>query len=302
MTMPRQVIPGRTYLITRRCTQRQLLMRPDHVVNAIYLYCLGEAAERYDISLIAWTALSNHHHVVVRDNLGNFPMFLAHLHKMLAKALNAHWGRWENLFATEQPNALYLVDEGARFDRLIYVLTNSVKHHLVDRVTDWPGASSLRQVLSGEPIIVERPIAFFGDDSKMPERVTLRCVRPDGFQCVTADEWRDTVLRAIDEAERAFRIERRELKISVVGRKGVLASKPTDFPHTGVARGGLRPNVASRDPDLRRGALEALREFRDSYRRKFEKWRDRAADVVFPLGTYKLMLFGVPCVVEVVAG
>lgn len=299
MTMPRQVIPGRTYLITRRCTQRCMLMRPDDVVNSIYLYCLGEAAERYEVSLIAWTALSNHHHVVVRDNLGNFPMFLAHLHKMLAKALNAHWGRWENLFATEQPNAVYLVDEGARFDRLVYVLANSVKHHLVDRVTDWPGACSLRQVLTGEPITVERPVAFFGDESKMPVKVTLRCLRPDGFESVTTDEWRDKVLRAIAEAERAFRVERKELKINVLGRKGVLAAKPTDLPHTVVPRGGLRPCVAGRDPDLRRGALDALREFRDAYRRKFEKWRARVEHVVFPLGTYKLMLFGVPCLVTI---
>ena len=29
MSIPRQVLPGSTYMITRRCTQRQFLMRPD---------------------------------------------------------------------------------------------------------------------------------------------------------------------------------------------------------------------------------------------------------------------------------
>ncbi|MBK6696369.1 MAG: hypothetical protein IPG50_29885 [Myxococcales bacterium] len=36
----------------------------------------------------------------MRDNLGNYPEFFAHFHKMTAKALNAYWGRWENLWAT----------------------------------------------------------------------------------------------------------------------------------------------------------------------------------------------------------
>jgi len=35
MTLPREIIPGRFYLITRRCTQRQFLLRPDdRLVNA----------------------------------------------------------------------------------------------------------------------------------------------------------------------------------------------------------------------------------------------------------------------------
>src|SRR6186713_2576999 len=89
VTAPRQVVPGRTYLLTRRCTQRQYLLRPDRQVVRIYLYCLGEAAARFGITLHAWCVMSNHEHLLVRDDRGNFPEFLAHWHKMLAKALNA---------------------------------------------------------------------------------------------------------------------------------------------------------------------------------------------------------------------
>lgn len=77
MTMPRQVA-GRTYLISRPCTQRQFLLRPDETVNQIYLYCLGEAAQRYEMTLHGWMPMGNHQHVQARDNLGNFPAFLAH--------------------------------------------------------------------------------------------------------------------------------------------------------------------------------------------------------------------------------
>ena len=33
MSLPREVLPGRCYLITRRCTQRTFLMRPDAATN-----------------------------------------------------------------------------------------------------------------------------------------------------------------------------------------------------------------------------------------------------------------------------
>ena len=105
VTVARQVVVGRTYLISRRCTQRQLLLRPDTTVEQIYLYCLGEAVQRYGITLHGFIAMSNHQHLVVRDNRPNFPEFLARLHKMIAKAMNALRGRWENFWATEQPSA-----------------------------------------------------------------------------------------------------------------------------------------------------------------------------------------------------
>jgi hypothetical protein len=48
-------------MLTRRCTQRQFLLRPDPVANLIYLYCLAEAAQRFEIVVILPMAMSNHH-------------------------------------------------------------------------------------------------------------------------------------------------------------------------------------------------------------------------------------------------
>ena len=100
MTIPRQVVAGRTYLISRRCTQRQLLLRPDARVEQIYLYCLGEAVERYGITLHGSIAMSNH----TSWSATTAPTFdfLCHLHEMVVKAMNALRGRWENFWATER--------------------------------------------------------------------------------------------------------------------------------------------------------------------------------------------------------
>jgi REP element-mobilizing transposase RayT len=296
VTAPRQVIPGRTYFISRRCTQRQFLLRPDKQVDQIYLYCLGEAAQRYEVTLLGWVPMSNHQHIEARDNRGNLPAFLAHLNKMLAKALNAHWGRWENLWASEPPNVVYLVDANARFEKLIYLLANPVNDHLVERASDWPGATSLAQVLSGRSITVKRPRGFFSEDGSMPEEVTLRAERPEGFENLTQAEWSKLVSDAISAAERAARDERAKKKIRVLGRKNVLREKHTDRPSTVEPRKGLRPNIACKDRDGRIRALDALRAFRIEYRAMFKRWISRAKDVVFPAGTYRLLHFGVPCV------
>ncbi len=38
MTPPRQVLPGTTYLVTRRCAQREFLLKPSERTTAIFKY------------------------------------------------------------------------------------------------------------------------------------------------------------------------------------------------------------------------------------------------------------------------
>jgi hypothetical protein len=82
--LPRPVLPRQFYLITRRCTQRQLLLRPDRETNNAFTYCLIEAAQRYGIgrdpTRVSFrrlaprsTARSRPHVVRVSDMLGALP-------------------------------------------------------------------------------------------------------------------------------------------------------------------------------------------------------------------------------------
>ena len=52
MSVPRQVLKKQFYLITRRCTQRQFLLRPDDATNNAFIYCLAIAARRCDVAVI----------------------------------------------------------------------------------------------------------------------------------------------------------------------------------------------------------------------------------------------------------
>jgi putative transposase len=94
---PRQVLPNQFYLITRRCTQRQFLLRPDASTNNAFTYCLIEAAQRYGVDVVLPCVLSNHYHAVIFDRSGRYPAFIEHFHKMFARSQNALRGRWENL-------------------------------------------------------------------------------------------------------------------------------------------------------------------------------------------------------------
>ena len=58
MSLPRQVLPGQFYMITRRCTQRQFLLRPVPATNNAFTYCLIEAAQRCEIDVLLPCAMS----------------------------------------------------------------------------------------------------------------------------------------------------------------------------------------------------------------------------------------------------
>jgi hypothetical protein len=268
-----------------------MLLRPGDNARQIYLYCLAEAASRYDITLNGYIAMSNHQHVILRDNQGNFPEFLAHLNKMIAKAMNTLLGRWENFWSSEQPNAVYLVEAADRFAKLVYILANPVAAHLVDRVTDWPGASSLALNLSGHTLTIKRPRCFFSPKGTMPEEVTLRIERPDGYENLSEPEWSELLRGALVKEEERARAERQEAGIGVLGRKGVLLTKPTDQPESVERRRRLRPHLACLDRVRRAVELAALAAFRLARAAALE--RNLAGDLhaLFPAGTYRIRGF-----------
>jgi hypothetical protein len=41
MSQPRQILPGYTYLITRRALRRHYLLRPEYVVNNLFIFFLA---------------------------------------------------------------------------------------------------------------------------------------------------------------------------------------------------------------------------------------------------------------------
>ena len=285
MSLPREIVPGRLYMITRRTTQRQLLLRPDDETNQIFLYCLAEAAERYGIEVVLPSVLSNHHHTIVRDPHGNISDFVGHLHKYVAKVMNDLRGRDENFWSNDEPSIVWLVDAADVMDKLVYAATNPVKDHLVERVDDWPGVNGLSALLEDRVLEAERPRRFFRSEGPMPATVTLRLTIP--AELGDPDEVRRTLRERVLAFEQRVTAERARTGRAVLGRRGVLRQSWQARPTSVEARRKVRPRLAARDSLTRKAAQRRDHEFQRAYREAWRRWR-AGLPTVFPPGTYWL--------------
>ncbi len=58
MTMPRQILPGSTWMVSRRCSERRRLLRPDDFVGDAFQYVLGYAAAALGIRLHCYLVMT----------------------------------------------------------------------------------------------------------------------------------------------------------------------------------------------------------------------------------------------------
>jgi putative transposase len=287
VSRPRQVFPGSFYMLTRRCTQRQYLLRPDEVTNNAFIYCLVEAAQRFEIDLMLPMAEANHHHTVFYDRHGRCPQFVEHFHKMLARCLNARWGRWENLWAAEEVCVTRLVTRDAVIDKLVYAASNPVKDFLVDRATQWPGANGYQHLITGRPLRAHRPAHFFRTGGNMPDDVALPLVIP--AELGPPDEVINAVRVGVEAVEASIREDRARTGRRVLGRRQVLAQSWRSSPSSVEPRRVLRPRFAGGGA-ARAVALLEYREFLSRYRAARQSLL-AGARVTFPSGTYWLARF-----------
>jgi REP element-mobilizing transposase RayT len=284
MTAPRQVLKGSTYLVTRRCLQRQFLLKPSAITNAIFKYVLAVAAVRYHIQVHAYCVLSNHFHLVVTDPDARLPAFVQMLCALVARAMNASWGRWETFWAPSSYSAVRLVGPEAILEKAAYTLANPVAAHLVRHGREWPGLWSDPKDVGAGAEVVKRPEKFFDPQGLMPESETLELVVPKGFD--SAGEFRRKLQARLEELEQKAARDGR----GFLGVRRVLAQSHTDRPGGREPRRNLKPRVATIDKWKLVEAAARVKAFEQAYREARERlWRGER-NVVFPRGTYLLRI------------
>lgn len=286
--IPRQVLPGSFYLVTRRCAQRMFLLRPDEETNNAFLYCLIVSALRFHIDLLMMCAMSNHYHSVIYDRDGRLPEFLEHFHKLLARSQNCLRGRWENMWAPEQTSVVRLVTRGAVIDKMVYTATNPVKDGLVERVHHWPGVNGYASLVFGRTLKATRPGHFFRPSGPMPQAVELDLSIPEALGPAAA--LIEDFAARVRQVEQANAELRQANGRRVLGRRNVLEQDWRAAPQTFEPRRQLSPRVAAVNVWARVEALMRNREFLRDYARARAAWL-AGLDATFPVGTYWLRRF-----------
>ena len=294
MTAPRRLLAGTTYLLTRRCTQRQFFLRPSKATNQVFGFLLAVAARRFDVDVHACCVMSNHVHLVVTDRSAKLPAFGRFLDSLVARAMNFLLHREEHFWGPPSYSAVALEGPADIVDKVAYVLANPVAAGLVRRGHLWPGLwlGPERQA----SYVFERPSRFFRETgaTALPERAGLSLVTPPGF--TSAAEFHRALAAALEQREALAELDLRAAGRGFLGVAAVLAQRPTARPATPEPTRALNPRVACRDKWRRIQALGHLVEFLHAYRAAFQAWRAGHLDVVFPAGTYLMrVLHGAAC-------
>jgi REP element-mobilizing transposase RayT len=289
MALPRMVVPGGTYLVTRTTSDRRFLLKPG-LVDDIFLYCLFRAAAEHGVLLHQLTVESTHFHLVCTDVRGTLSEFVTWLNRHVALCLLEHYRTehpdrtLEGVWARGSFNATLLVNEEAIVDAIVYSVTNPVKDGLVADISKWPGICTSPEAWLEGPTSVRRPDLYFRHDSPERQSVAGRFVVPP--QLRRGDP--HAVVEAVRERIRAKlnAIRRERSGKSFLGRKALLRQDPFDAPRNQRPSYTRNPTVkASGDGERYRLARNAVRAFREAYRTALRKFRNGVTKALFPSGT-----------------
>ena len=241
----------------------------------------------------AIVVISNHYHVVLSDPEGRLPEFMAHLHKLVAKCVNASLGRWENLWSSEKPSAVALEKSQDVMDKIVYTACNPVEAGLVAKAKHWPG---LIAYLPGQKLTAKRPEIFFRVDGKMEGHLDITLTMPSQFAHLSQDEYAAQLLEEITSKEQVISDDMERDGKSFMGKKAVAKQRHMDRPNTKEPRRQLSPKVACKSKWHRIEALQRLKSFFAEYKQALKSLRDGKRNVIFPAGTYAMRIYaGVRC-------
>jgi REP element-mobilizing transposase RayT len=287
MSQPRSILPGATYLLTRRVLRRHLLLRPDAAITNLLVYALAVSARRYGIQVHAFCAMSTHLHLVVTDEQGLLPRFLAFFHRIVAlgtKVLRA----WEGpVWDHEATSAVRLTTREAVVQKIAYTLANPVAAGLVLHASEWPGAKVLASELGLGVLRAARPEVYFdASNPEWPDEATLGISLPPAIGAAEADDFRREVAAEVASEEAKAHAERQGA--GVLGADRAVHVSPYERATSFEALRARNPTfaVGRGNGDAWRCAAAAVRSFRATYRAALERWCAGVRSVLFPAGTW----------------
>ena len=235
-------LPSDNHLVevTCRVIQRRFLLRPSPQLNAIIIGTLARFQKRYRMRICGLIYLSNHCHLLLRPDI----------------------------VTSHEPEA--------QIARLRYLLEQGCKEGLVASPRHWPGASSIRALLSGESlegIWIDRTEQFRARESGRPDADALftfiQRLEISPLPCwdeLTPAQCQTKVRTMVRE------IEAQMDGVAVLGKKTICEQDPHDWP-VSQSRRTPAPRFHALAPRVRRALEIGYHLVRRAYRQAFEDWK-----------------------------
>jgi putative transposase len=294
MSQPRAIVPGATYLLTRRVLRRHFLFRPDSAITRLVIYTLAVSAHRYGILVHALCVMSTHIHIVVTDTHGELPRFLQRFHRLVAlgtKILRA----WEgSVWDDRATSVVRLATRDALVEKIAYTLANPVAAGLVPHAHEWPGAKVLVGDIGRGVLRARRPEIYFNPQNpEWPTDVALAITLPPSISDSNADKFRHEITGRIELHERQAHAALQRQRLGFLGAARATNISPYERATSIEPLRDLNPTfaVGRRQTDAKNAAIAAVRAFRIAYRHSINQWRAGVRSVTFPAGTWWMRVF-----------
>src|SRR3954451_13073613 len=139
--------------ITCRTVQGRFLFRPGPQLNDVVLGVLGRAQRRYETTISAVFVMSSHvHMLLVVDDAKEPAAFMRYVNSKPAKEVNRLTDWRGPVFDRRYEMTVVTDEDAAQIERLRYVLAQSVKEGLVERLAQWPGVHCVKALLEGKSL------------------------------------------------------------------------------------------------------------------------------------------------------
>ena len=294
--------PGSLVEVTCRTLQGRLLLQPTPLVADLCRGVLARAVRLYPVQVHAFVFLGNHFHLLLTaPSAARLAAFMNYLNSNLAREVG-RTVRWREKFWGRRYQAILVSQEpAAQVERLLYLLRHGCKENLVRRPEDWPGASAVRSLRTGEPIAghwYDRTRQYrAGSRRKLLERegfVQLERFELAPLPCwshLTPEQRRYRVAELIETVEIESTRLREDSGKEPLGQHHLARQNPHDAPDRVARRPAPLVHAASKV--ARRSMRAAYLRFVRAYREASERFR-QGGDLREPLARFPQGCFPPP--------
>ena len=281
--------------ITCRTVQGRFLFKPGPDFNLLFLGILGRVQRQHHLILNAVSVLSNHFHILaVPESARQLANFMRDFKSKLAREVNRLTGWSGPVFERRYEMTVVTNEDRAQIERLSYVLAQSVKEGLVEKVREWPGVHSAAALIDGTPLKgrwFDRTREYAARNQR--EEITrLQFAEEESvilspIPCwahLPPDVYRERIAGLVEDIEReAAQLRSLEGK-SVLGVEAILAKDPQHRPES-IAFSPA-PLVHAATKAARKAFYDAYAWFVAAFRQAAEKLRQGDRNAVFPAGSF----------------